>query len=53
FDLGIYDSNGECSCDSSAYKKRIKEDTEERSFSYNRAFFEIEEYEIFQIVKKS
>ncbi|CAG8594421.1 21855_t:CDS:2, partial [Dentiscutata erythropus] len=53
FDLGIVDSEGDCYCDQYAYKKQIKEDPKKRSYLNRRAFFEMEEYEIFQIVEKS
>ncbi|CAG8457542.1 6757_t:CDS:1, partial [Scutellospora calospora] len=48
FDLGIYDVNGDCSCEQYAYKKPIKENPKDKT-----ALFEIEEYEIFQVVEKS
>ncbi|CAG8742103.1 10995_t:CDS:1, partial [Cetraspora pellucida] len=53
FDLGIYDSEGDCCCQLTSYKKQIKEDPDEKSYLYNRAFFEIEEYEILQVIKRS
>ncbi|RIB00807.1 hypothetical protein C2G38_2129085 [Gigaspora rosea] len=49
FDLGIY-ADDECYCELSAYNELIKKDRKHESKSVS---FEMEELEIFQIVKKS